>query len=138
MRRFRLWGLAAGLLAAAGVVIAIGVGGVAAASPTSIVGSWSGQLKPLGTSRAPRRHFSFVVYRGERNGRWRAGPQCAGTLRLKDISNGYHHYYRVAGKNPGCAAPGVDCLKRAGAQMVDVFVSNSGTKNTTGDFRRVS
>ena len=52
--------------------------------------------------------------------------RCAGTVRLKDISIGYHHYYRVAGANAAFAALGVDCLKRVGAQMVDVFVPGSG------------
>lgn len=78
-----------------------------------------------------------VVYRGERAGTWRIGSRCPGTLRLKDISDGYHHYYRVAGSNAGCAPLGIDCLKRAGAQMVDVFVANSATADSTIQFRRV-
>ena len=52
------------------------------------------------------------------------------TLRLKDISSGYHHYYRVAGANAGCAALGVDCLKRVGAQMVDEFVPDLGPEDS--------
>ena len=68
----------------------------------------------------------IVVGRGERRGTWRIGLRCAGTLRLKDISSGYHHYYRVGGARDACAALGVDCLKRVGAQMVDVFVPELG------------
>jgi hypothetical protein len=79
----------------------------------------------------------MVVFRGERTGTWRLNARCAGTLRLKDISNGYHHYYRVPGSNRGCVALGVDCLEREGAHMVDVFVSTSGAADTTGQFRRV-
>jgi len=72
------------------------------------------------------RRFTIVVARGERAGTWRIGLRCAGTLRLKDISSGYHHYYRVAGANGGCAALGIDCLKCVGAQIADVFVPDSG------------
>lgn len=78
-----------------------------------------------------------VIDPGERRGTWRTSSTCAGTLRLKDISDGYHHYYRVAGAHPGCAAPGIDCLKRSGAQMVDVFVPNAGGRDIDGTFRRV-
>ena len=69
-------------------------------------------------------------------GTWRIGLRCAGTLRLKDISSGYHHYYRVAGANAACAALGVDCLKRVGAQMLDVFVPDSGPDDSV-NLRRV-
>jgi hypothetical protein len=79
-----------------------------------------------------------VIDPGERRGMWRTSSTCAGTLRLKDISYGYHHYYRVAGAHPGCAAPGIDCLKRSGTQMVDVFVPNAGGQDIDGTFRRVS
>ena len=81
--------------------------------------------------------FMVVIDPGERRGTWRTSSTCAGTLRLKDISYGYHHYYRVAGAHPGCAAPGIDCLKRSGARMVDVFVPNAGGRDIDGTFRRV-
>lgn len=103
----------------------------------SIVGTWSGHLTPPGT-HASRQRFIVVIDPRERRGTWRTSSTCAGTLRLKDISYGYHHYYRVAGAHPGCAAPGIDCLKRSGAQMVDVFVPNAGGGHIDGTFRRVS
>lgn len=78
----------------------------------------------------------IVVARSKRGGTWRIGLRCGGTLRLKDISSGYHHYYRVAGPNAGCAALGVDCLKRVGAQMVDVFVPDSGPYDSV-NLRRI-
>ena len=105
---------------------------------TSIVGTWSGHLTPPPGTHASRQRFMIVIDPGERRGTWRTSSTCAGTLRLKDISYGYHHYYRVAGAHPGCAAPGVDCLKRSGAQMVDVFVPNAGGRDIDGTFRRVS
>ena len=105
---------------------------------TSIVGTWSGHLTPPPGTQASRQRFMVVIDPGERRGTWRTSSTCAGTLRLKDISYGYHHYYRVAGAHPGCAAPGIDCLKRSGAQMVDVFVSNAGGRDIDGTFRRVS
>jgi hypothetical protein len=95
-------------------------------SARSIVGTWTGYITPFPGSGASRQRLMVVVAGGERAGTWRIGSRCAGTLRLKDISSGYHHYYRVAGANAGCAALGIDCLKRVGAQMLDVFVPNSG------------
>ena len=113
-------------------------GPVNAPSARSIVGTWSGHLTPPPGSHASRQRFMVVIAPGERRGKWRTTSTCSGTLRLKDISYGYHHYYRVAGAHPGCAAPGIDCLKRSGAQMVDVFVPNAGGNEIDGTFRRVS
>ncbi len=114
-----------------------GAGRVNAPPATSIVGTWSGHLTlPPGT-HASRQRFMIVIDPGERRGTWRTSSTCAGPLRLKDISSGYHHYYRVAGAHPGCAAPGIDCLKRSGARMVDVFVPNAGGSDIDGTFRRV-
>ncbi|MGH2886480.1 MAG: hypothetical protein ACRDPA_27900, partial [Solirubrobacteraceae bacterium] len=113
-------------------------GPVNAPSAGSIVGAWSGHLTPPPGSHASRQRFRIVIDPGERRGTWRTTSTCAGTLRLKDISYGYHHYYRVAGAHPGCAAPGIDCLKRSGAQMVDAFVPNAGGPDIDGTFRRVS
>ena len=105
-------------------------------SARSIVGTWSGYITPFPGSGASRQRLMIAVAGGERGGAWRIGSGCAGTLRLKDISSGYHHYYRVAGANAECAPLGVDCLKRVGAQMVDVFVPDRGPDETV-DLRRV-
>jgi hypothetical protein len=112
-------------------------GPVNAPSAGSIVGTWSGHLTPPPGTHASRQRFIVVIDPGERRGTWRTSSTCAGTLRLKDISYGYHHYYRVAGAHPGCAAPGIDCLKRSGARMVDAFVPNAGGSDIDGTFRRV-
>jgi hypothetical protein len=111
-------------------------GPVNAPSARSIVGTWSGDITPVPGSGASPKRFMIVVARGERGGTWRIGLRCAGTLRLKDISGGYHHYYRVAGGNAGCAALGIDCLKRVGAQMVDEFAPDSGPYESV-NLRRV-
>ena len=76
-------------------------GPVNAPSARSIVGTWSGYVTPFPGSGASRRRFMIVVARGERRGTWRIGLRCAGTLRLEDISSGYHHYYRVGGASAG-------------------------------------
>jgi hypothetical protein len=112
-------------------------GPINAPSVASIVGTWSGHLTPPPGTHASRQRFLLVIDPNERRGTWRTSATCAGTLRLKDISYGYHHYYRVAGAHPGCAAPGIDCLKRSGARMVDVFVPNAGGSDIDGTFRRV-
>jgi hypothetical protein len=115
---------------------AISRAGPVDAPSASIVGTWSGHLTLFPGSGASRQRFTIAVARGERAGTWRIGLRCAGTLRLKSISTGYHHYYRVAGASTGCAALGVDCLKRVGAQMVDVFVPDSGPEDNV-NLRRV-
>lgn len=91
---------------------------------------------PPSGSRAPRQSFTFTIKPGERAGTWRVSARCGGTLRLKDISYGYHHYYRL-GARAGCAPPGVDCLQRAGGKMLDVFVPGAGGGDFTGTFRRI-
>jgi hypothetical protein len=113
-------------------------GPVNAARATSIVGTWSGYVTPSAGSHASRQRFIVVVDRGERAGTWRIGARCAGTLRLKNISNGYHHFYRLAGAIAGCAPLGIDCLKRAGARMEDEFSSDSAWGGDTTYLRRVS
>lgn len=135
MRRIVLSVLTACVAAGGALVLA---GAVQAAPATSIVGTWSGYLTPAAGSHASRQRLTVVVDRGERAGTWRINARCAGTLRLDNISNGFHHYYRVAGAHPGCAPLGVDCLKRDGSRIVDWFVSNSGTANSNGAFRRMS
>ncbi len=134
MRRIRVSVLVACAAAAVALVL---VGPVDAAPATSIVGTWSGFLTPASGSHASRQRLTVVVDRGERAGTWRISARCAGTLRLDDISNGFHHYYRVAGAHPSCAPLGLDCLRRVGARIVDWFVSNSGTANGDGAFRWV-
>jgi hypothetical protein len=113
-------------------------GPASAPRATSIVGTWSGYISPSPGSHASRQRFIIVVDRGERAGTWRIGARCAGTLRLKNISNGYHHFYRQAGAIAGCAPLGIDCLKRAGAQMEDEFSSDSAWGGDTVKLRRVS
>jgi hypothetical protein len=58
---------------------------------------------------------------------------------LQSISNGYHHYERIAAKNvgAGCNAGGVDCLKptEAAEQILDVYVAADG-EESSGVFTR--
>ena len=114
-------------------ILAIAVAAASAgASSVSLVGSWKGYL----TTSGKRVSFSVTVRRGERSGTWKLGTGCSGALKLKDISDGYHHYYRVAGKNAGCSVPGVDCVKRAGSGLFDWFVPNAGGNGDTGTLHR--
>lgn len=131
--RRRLPVLIAILIAAVGVAVAVYF---VTRPPTSIVGTWSGPVSSPGSQGSSQR-FVIVVDRGEQAGTWQIGRGCAGTLRLKNISDGFHHYYRVARANAGCAQPGIDCLERSGNQMVDVFMPNSG-KDVPYTLRRVA
>jgi hypothetical protein len=120
-------------LSVTGAVVIAG-GASADSSATSLVGSWKGTLETPGD----RLSFQVKVSKGQRTGTWRTSSTCSGTLRLKNISDGYHHYYRVAGKDRGCAAPGVDCLKRQGAKVLDWFDESGGSNvSYVGKFRRV-
>ena len=106
-------------------------------SATSIVGTWSVYPAPTPGGHSSDQRFIVAVDPGEHTGTWQLGSGCTGTLRLKDISGGYHHFYRIAGGNAGCAPLGVDCLTRDGAQMADVFIAGSGAGFNTY-MRRVS
>jgi hypothetical protein len=135
MRRVLPWALTAIVVVAAGGVVAIRHYFRGPGPP--IVGTWSGDLMASPGNPAPPQPFFAVVDASQRTGSWRTGPHCAGTLRLKDISHGFRHYYRVMGANPGCAPAGIDCFKRDGPRMEDVFVSSSARANSVGEFRRV-
>jgi hypothetical protein len=132
MRRVLPWALAAAVVVAVGAALIIHHFD----KPTSIAGTWSGKLALSNGSHAASQPFVAWVNRSETAGWWRTGPHCGGPLRLKDISYGFHHYYRL-GITAGCAPPGVDCFKRDGARMLDVFVPNSG-KESSGEFRRIA
>jgi hypothetical protein len=120
----------AACVAAAVIVLA---GSASAASGSSIVGKWKGYL----TTPGQRMPFQVSVSRNERSGTWRVSQTCSGTLRLKDISGGYHHYYRVSGKDRGCAPAGIDCLKREGSGMLDWFNESTGDVSFDGTLRRL-
>ena len=136
MVRFgRLFGIAAFAVAA---VLGIAVPGAAAGS-TSITGTWSGTMRSAGSgSHARVHHLTVTINRRETAGTWVIGPKCRGTLRLKDISNGYHHYTEIAAPGTSCRGGGVDCLERVGAVVQDVFVSRPGTSlDSDGTLHRV-
>jgi hypothetical protein len=126
-------------LAAIAALVTIGIAGgavlltgsaSASASSTSLVGKWKGSLESSGY----KVRFQVSVNRNQKSGTWRLTSTCGGTLKLKDISDGYHHYYRLGGR--GCSAAGVDCLKRAGSGVLDWFDENTGNISYVGTLRR--
>lgn len=134
MRRIRTSAIIA---LTAAIILTISASGAAAAGGR-LVGTWRGSMIPSSGSHAPRHRLTVVVYRGERTGTWRVNQRCRGTLRLQSISNGYHHFTEVAAPGTSCAGGGVDCLKRVGAQVFDLFTSRPGTAaGTSGRLRRV-
>ena len=136
MRRVRQPVRVAVLVAVVAALVFVVTGVGATAGTTRIVGRWTGIMKPNTRSHARAHRLTVVVYSGERAGTWSVNARCRGTLRLHDISNGYHHYTEIAAAGTSCAGGGVDCLKRVGAQVVDEFVSRPGTdQNTTGTLR---
>lgn len=104
----------------------------AAAGPTQIVGKWTGTLKSTSGSAS---RLTVTVAKGELEGTWYVSDTCHGTLKLKDISNGFHHYYRIAVNGASCPAGGVDCLERDGAGVLDEYV-NADNVETDGVLRR--
>lgn len=120
----RVCGIAALVVAS---VLIVGVPGAGAGS-ASITGTWSGIMRPPSSSSHARVHrLTVTVNRRETAGTWVIGPKCRGTLRLHDISNGYHHYTEIAAPGTDCRGGGVDCLERVGGGVQDVFVSRPGT-----------
>ena len=103
-----------------------------------LTGTWSGFMRQGSGSTAPRHHLRLVVNASERGGSWRISARCLGSLRLKNISNGYHHYIEVLAPGATCRGGGIDCLKRVGAGLYDTFQSPPGTKyDNDGTLRRV-
>lgn len=122
------------LIAIAAVVAAGGANAArSSSSASSLVGKWKGHL---GASGKRTLSFQVSINSNQRSGTWRISSSCSGTLRLDDISDGYHHYYREYGKDRGCGPPGVDCLRRTGAGVVDWFSNPQGIVSYDGTLRR--
>jgi hypothetical protein len=131
--RFVVAGIVVTAFLAAGAIVLTGLASASAGG--SLVGKWKGYLTGYSGQRIS---LQVTVNHNERAGTWRTGPTCSGTLRLKNISDGYHHYYRVAGKNAGCAPVGIDCLKRLGSGLYDTFSPSSNWNiSDNGTLRRV-
>lgn len=104
---------------------AIVPGADAKKAPTRLVGTWSGTLESSGEQ------LTLTVAPHERNGTWKLSPTCYGTLALESISNGYHHYNRIASPGASCTAGGVDCLWREGSrQVLDLYVPAEGAESS--------
>jgi hypothetical protein len=111
--------------------MAIVPGADAKKASTGLVGTWSGTLESSGE------HLTLTVARRELTGTWKLSPTCYGTLALESISNGYHHYNRIASPDASCIAGGVDCLWRDGSkQVLDLYVPAEGAESS-GLLRRV-
>ena len=99
-------------------------------------GKWSGTLEG---SVAGAEQLTVKVNAAETRGSWSTSATCHGKLVLQSISNGYHHYERIAAKGvaAGCNAGGVDCLKptEEAGQILDVYVAANG-EESSGTFTR--
>jgi hypothetical protein len=123
MRRVTASGLVA-LAVAAITVLALGLTGSAAAARLgSIVGRWSGVMRPVTGSFTRPHRLTVTVNRGETAGTWRISADCRGTLVLKDISSGMHHYTEIPAAGTVCRGGGVDCLERVASHVYDIFIS---------------
>jgi hypothetical protein len=105
--------------------MAIVPGANAKKAPTRLVGTWSGTLESSGEQ------LTLTVAPRERTGTWKLSPTCYGTLALESISDGYHHYNRIASPGASCTAGGVDCLWREGSkQVLDLYVPAEGAESS--------
>ncbi len=130
--------MAAVAVIAAVVLIAI-VTTEAYSSSGSLRGTWTGHMSPNPGSKVRRHQLRLFVNASERGGTWRITARCRGPLKLKNISNGYHHYVEELAPGATCLGGGVDCLKRVGAGLYDTFTSRPGTHyDSEGTFRRVA
>lgn len=110
-----------------------------ATEPAELQGKWSGTLEPSEGSTAKPEPITVKVNRAETKGTWSISPSCHGKLVLESISNGFHHFERIAahGVASGCSAGGVDCLWRENStQVLDLYVSANGTEDSSGLFSR--
>jgi len=123
----RIVALVSGLAVTSLVTIVPGAGatavherGVTAKVQTKIVGTWTGTIEGDG---APE-HLTVTVNKKERTGTWSVSSSCYGTLALKNISEGFHHFNRIAATGATCSGGsggGVDCLKRDGSLLYDEY-----------------
>lgn len=98
-----------------------------ATASTKISGTWAGTIQGSSSQK-----LTVEVNNGERKGTWSVSASCHGTLSLKNISNGFHHFNRVVASGATCDDAGVDCLKRDGSQLLDEYQSNGDTSWSTG------
>ncbi len=146
-------------LAAAAIVVVLGVaacassgthssGGSASAGSTTyagvsvssksssgasarVSGTWKGTMTPSTGSHAKRHYVTVSDNSAEKSGTFYLSATCQGTLKLKDISNGFHHFTEIPAKGSSCRGGAEDCLKRVGGQVLDVYVSPPGLKDNS-------
>jgi len=113
-------------------VLAIVPGAGANAAATRITGKWSGTVAG---GAAPTEQLTVAVKAGESKGTWSVSASCHGTLVLKNISEGFHHFNRIAATGTTCSGgsgSGVDCLKRNGSRVLDEYAPSGTTGWDTG------
>jgi hypothetical protein len=114
------------------VVSLLAPGAGVAATVTSDAGTWTGTVRG---SAAPSEHLTVKVLSGERRGTWSVSASCHGTLVLKNISEGFHHFNRIAATGTTCSGgsgSGVDCLKREGSRLLDEYAPTGNEGWITG------
>lgn len=117
----------------AGVSTSYGGVAVPASSSSSarVSGTWKGTMTPSTGSHAKRHFVTVSDNSAERAGTFYLSATCQGTLKLKDISNGFHHFTEIPAKGSSCRGGAEDCLKRVGHQVLDVYVSPPGRKDNS-------
>ncbi len=122
----RIVGLASGLAVIGFVAIVLGAGAttvhaIRATAAKQITGTWTGKIHG---SAASSERLTVEVKSGERKGTWSVSASCHGTLVLKNISGGFHHFNRIKATGATCSGrsgSGVDCLKRVGSRVLDEY-----------------
>lgn len=108
-----------------------------AGASARVSGTWAGTMTPSDGSNAQRHFVRVSDDRAEETGTFYLSATCQGTLKLKDISHGFHHFTEIPSKGSTCRGGGEDCLKPYGKQVLDVYVSPPGTKdNSSGILNR--
>lgn len=126
------------LLVATCVALPAAVASGKASQGGKLTGTWSGYIVGVPGSGIKRQHIRVVVNAKETGGSWKISATCYGALRLDNISNGYHHYFRKLARGATCGAGYVDCLERDGANVYDAVTSPRGDAyDSGGTLRRV-
>ncbi len=128
------------LLALLGVMVVVPiVAASASSSSASLRGSWSGSIVRAPGGKGSPKRLRLVIKASQRGGSWSVSARCRGSLKLKDISNGYHHYIEQLAPRATCLGGGIDCLKRVGADVYDEFQPQPRvTYFKAGTFKRVA
>ena len=127
------------ILIVAGLVATVaGASSAHKSASLSVAGTWKGTVNG---GAAPSERLTVKVNSAQTKGTWSVSASCHGTLVLKNISEGFHHFNRIEATGATCSGEsgsGVDCLKREGSRLLDEYQPTGNPSWITGTLARTA